>query len=408
MKRWAWIIGLAIVAAVGIYLGMKPQPVAVEASAAAAAPLRVTVEEEGKMRLRNRYVVSAPVSGYTPRLRWKAGDPVPAGAIVTLLEPPRPLVLDARAKDQGNAGVNAAETAQSVAQSRVSTLEEQVRVAKADLDYWRLQYQREEGLRKSGDIAASRVDRTLADLHRAEATMAAAERAVATGRREVESARAQIAAARAALRQSAAPSTGERIPVIAPVAGRVIRVARESEGVVNAGEALLEVGDARALEVVVEVLSADAVRITPGIKVLLDRWGGDKTLEARVRLVEPGGYTKISALGVEEQRVRVVADLVSPQDQWQSLGDGYRVEAAFVLWESPQVLQVPSNSVFRVGDGWAVFVVENEVARRRTVQIGHRSGVAAEVLSGLRPGELVIQHPDETVEDGKAVTVTKR
>jgi len=408
VKRWAWIIGLVAIAAIGIFLALRPQPVAVEAVTVSAGLLRVTVEEEGKMRLRDRYVVSAPVSGRTPRLRWKAGDLVRSGAIVTLIEPPPPLMLDARGKDQGYARVNAAEALLGVVQSRVSTQEEQVRAAKADLDYWKSQAEREERLLKSGDIPTSRVDRTRADLRRAEAALAMAERVAVTTRREVESARAEMATARAALRQTSGPSTGEHIPVPAPVSGRVIRVVRESEGAVAAGEALLEIGNARALEVMVDVLSADAVKLTPGTRVLLDRWGGEGTLEARVRVVEPGGFTKVSALGVEEQRVRVVADLVSPEEQWKQLGDAYRVEAAFVLWESPNVRQVPLNALFRYGQGWAVFVAEAGFARRRAVQTGHRSGLAAEVLSGLREGELVITHPDETVEDGKTVTVTKR
>ncbi|MFN0105790.1 MAG: efflux RND transporter periplasmic adaptor subunit [Bryobacteraceae bacterium] len=407
MKRWLWIIGLAAVAAGGIYLGLRPRPVAVETAAIATGPLRVTVEEEGKTRLRSRYVIAAPVAGYLPRLTYKAGDTVRAGAAITVLEPPRPVVLDARTRDQGNARVAAAEAALAVAQSRVATQAEQVRAAKADLEYWRRQQEREEALRKSGDISSARVERTETDLRRAEAATAASERALATTNVEVEAARAEVASARASLRQTAAPATGEGIPVYAPAGGRVIRVVRESEGVVAPGEPLLEIGDARAIEIMVEVLSADAVKIKPGMKVLLDRWGGTSTLDARVRVVEPGGFTKISALGVEEQRVRVVADLVSPEERWKALGDGYRVEAAFVLWEGAKVLQAPANALFRHGEGWAVFVVEAGTARRREVQVGHRSGVSAEILGGLREGDVVITHPDETVEDGKAVQAGK-
>ncbi len=407
MKRWLWVIGLAAVAGVGIWWGMRPQPVPVETQALTAKPLRVTVEEEGKTRLRSRYVISAPVAGYLRRLQLKAGDTVRAGALIATLEPPRPAVLDARTVEQGGARVAAAERALQVAQSRVATQREQVRSAKAEFEYWTQQRQREERLRKSGDVAATRLERTVTDLQRAEAAVAAAERGLATTVAEVEAAKAEVATARAALRQTAGAATGESIPVVAPTSGRVIRVVRESEGVVGPGEPLVEIGDARAIEVVVEVLSADAVRIAPGMRVLLDRWGGPKVLEARVRLVEPGGFTKISALGVEEQRVRVVADLVSPEGEWAALGDGYRVEAAFVLWEGEKVMQAPANAVFRVGDGWAVFVVEGGVARRRAVQVGHRSGVAVEILGGVREGETVILHPDETVEVGKAVTSGK-
>lgn len=404
MKRWLWILVLAGLAGAGIFLGFRPQPVSVEAGKATVGPLRVTVEEEGKTRLRSRYIVSSPVSGYTPRLKWKAGDVVRPGETITLLEPPPPVVLDARTKDEANARVKSAEAAMAVAEARVRTLEEQVRVAQADLGYWRKQRARNETLRKSGDVSAERVEKDQAELRRVEASVSAAERAIGTARAEVESSRAQVAAAKTALRQTVAGSgTGERIPVKAPAGGRVIRVIRESEGVVAPGEALLEIGNANALEVVVELLSADAVKVDLGTRVILTRWGGELPLEARVRVIEPGGFTKVSALGVEEQRVRVVSDIVSPETEWSQLGDGYRVEAAFVLWESNSVLQVPANTLFRYQDKWAVFAVENGIAKRRIVEIGHRSALAAEITAGLKNGDLVISHPDETVADGKQV-----
>ncbi|MBL8212065.1 MAG: HlyD family efflux transporter periplasmic adaptor subunit [Bryobacterales bacterium] len=405
MKRWLWIIAVAALVAVGIVMGLRPQPVPIEAVAVKTGPLRVSVEEEGRTRLRSRYIISAPVGGYIRRLDWKAGDVVKSGQRIAVLEPPRPAVLDARTEEQSEARVKAAESARAVAESRIAALEQQVRAARADLEYWRAQDQREEALRKSGDIAASRVEKTRSELRRAEAEVAAAERNVETARAEVGNARAEVEAARAALLRSAPSGQGQLVPVTAPSGGRVIRVIRESEGVVMPGDGLLEVGDARAIEVMVEVLSADAVKMTPGMRVVLERWGGEKPLEARVRVVEPGGFTKVSALGVEEQRVRVVADITSPEEEWQRLGDGYRVEASFVLWEGERVLQVPVNSLFRVNGGWAVFAVEGGVARRRAVQIGHRSGVAAEILSGLKEGDTVVAHPDETVEDGKAVAV---
>jgi HlyD family secretion protein len=404
LKRWLWILILAGLAAGGIFLGFWPQPVSVEAAKVTTGPLRVTVEEEGKTRLRSRYVVSSPVAGYTPRLKWKAGDAVRAGETITSLEPPPPAVLDARTREQGTARVKAAEATFAVAEARVRGQEEQLRVAQANLQYWRSQRDRNESLRRTGDIATEKVERDAAELRRVEASVSAAERAILTARAEVESARAEVAAARSALRQTTAGSfTGERIPVTAPAAGRVIRVVRESEGLVTPGEPLLEIGNANALEIVVELLSADAVKVGLGTRVILTRWGGEKPLEARVRVIEPGGFTKVSALGVEEQRVRVVADLVSPETEWQALGDGYRVEAAFVLWESNAVLQVPANTLFRHQEKWRVFVVENGIARRRGVEVGHRNALAAEVISGLKEGDVVINHPDETVEDGKAV-----
>jgi len=408
LKRWLWIVGLGALAVAAIVYGLRPQPVPVEVAAVKNAPLRVAVEEEGKTRLRSRYVVSAPVAGYLRRVRWKEGDRVRAGQVVATVEPPRPVVLDARTREQSQARVRAAETALKVAETRVLTQAEQVRVAQADRDYWRRQQDREETLNKSGDLAVARVEKTRAERRRADAVTVAAERTLATAKAEVENARAQVVAARAALLQSAGPAEGELIAVKAPAGGRVIKLIRESEGTVASGDGLLEIGDARAIEVMVEVLSADAVKMTPGTRVVLERWGGGKPLEARVRVVEPGGFTKISALGVEEQRVRVVADIVSPEQEWQRLGDGYRVEAAFVLWEGEQVLQVPSSSLFRFDSGWAVFVAEGGFARRRAVKIEHRSATAAQIVDGLKEGEMVITHPDDTVEDGKAVAATPR
>jgi HlyD family secretion protein len=183
----------------------------------------------------------------------------------------------------------------------------------------------------------------------------------------------------------------------------VLKRFRESEGVVNAGEALVEVGSPRTLEVEVEALSSDAVRLSPGTRVLFERWGGDYPLEGVVRTVEPFGFTKISALGVEDQRVLVIVDFSSPREQWERLGDGYRVEAVFILWEGEDVLQVPASTLFRYQEGWAAFVIENGVARRRVVEVGHRSGLTAEILSGLAVGEQVIPHPSNDIEDGTEV-----
>jgi HlyD family secretion protein len=182
-----------------------------------------------------------------------------------------------------------------------------------------------------------------------------------------------------------------------------MKLVQESEGVVQPGAAIIEIGNTRSLEVEVEVLSADAVKIAPGMRVLFERWGGDQPLEGRVRRVEPVAFTKISALGVEEQRVLAIVDITSPAEVWQRLGTGYRVEAVFILWESGQVLQVPASALFRYGQGWAVFVVDQGIARRRAVEIGRRNGPSAEVVSGLSEGDRVITHPDETVEDNKPV-----
>jgi HlyD family secretion protein len=193
------------------------------------------------------------------------------------------------------------------------------------------------------------------------------------------------------------------VPVRSPIDGRVLAVRRECEGPVSLGEVLLEVGDPSRLEVEVDLLSADAVRVQPGTPVLFERWGGEEPLEGVVRTVEPVGFTKISALGVEEQRVLVIADFTSPPERWQRLGDGYRVEARFVLWHEDDVLQVPASSLFRDGDGWALFTVQDDRARLRRVGVGQRTGIRAQILAGLEPGEPVIDHPSDEVADAVRV-----
>ncbi|HRK78962.1 MAG TPA: HlyD family efflux transporter periplasmic adaptor subunit, partial [Thiobacillus sp.] len=197
--------------------------------------------------------------------------------------------------------------------------------------------------------------------------------------------------------------TAEQMPVRAPVAAHVLKLLHESEGAVTAGQPLLEIGDPASLEIEVEVLSTHAVKIAPGSKVILDRWGGERPVEGRVRVVEPSGFTKISALGVEEQRVRVIVDFAAPREAWARLGDGYRVEARFVLWEGQDVLQLPTSALFRQGEGWAAFVIDGRRVRLAPVELGQRAGLATEVLSGLAAGDKVVAHPDETIKDGVRV-----
>lgn len=435
MKRWLWIIALGAITIAAIVYGLQEQPVPVESAKVTVGPLRVTVEEEGKTRLRSRYVVSAPVSGFMRRLQLKAGDHVKSGDVITRLSPTSAPFLDPRSRDtnaarvevaQGSleaaqARVRVAQTALEVAQSRVAPLEEQQRSAQVDLDYWKREQQREEALVKSGDLPAQRLDRTRTEIARAEAAVQAAKRTVESSRMQIDNSAAELESVQAQLRPLIAEVNAakaqiretttrpnadiESIPVIIPAGGRVIRVIQESEGVVQPGAPLIEVGDANAIEVEVEVLSQDAVQMGPGTRVLLSGWGGPGELEARVRVIEPGGFTKVSALGVEEQRVRVIADITSPEADWKRLGDGYRVESSFVLWEGEKVLQVPSNVLFRYQNGWAVFAIESGVARRKIVEVGHRNGLAAEIVSGLKDGDTIVAHPDETVEDGKQVGV---
>lgn len=394
-KPWRGRIGtvlLALAVAAGIGYGFMPRPVAVELVQAHKGSLAVTVDEEGRTRVRERYVVAAPVAGEARRITLKVGDAVAAGQVVALLDPVASASLDPRSRAQANARVSAAEAALQVARENARSAEAESRLAEQEIA-------RTEALGKERFLSQAAVDQARARLQAGQAGRQAAVYAVQVARHELE-------AARAALAQTAALARGgpaETLRVTAPVAGNVLAVPHESAGAVQPGQALLEIGNPRALEVMVEVLSTAAVKIRPGAKVLLDRWGGEQPLEGRVRVVEPAGFTKVSALGVEEQRVRVIADLVSPPEQWRSLGDGYRVEASFVLWQGEGLLLVPTNALFRHQDGWAVFVAREGRAHLQPVRIGQRNGLAAQVLGGLDGGEQVIAHPDDKIADGVRV-----
>jgi HlyD family secretion protein len=392
-RKIGWILALvAIVMAIGY--GFLPQPVLVDSAEVSRGALRVTVREEGKTRVVDRYVISAPVMGFVQRVKLEVGDLVRAGQIVARLEPPRSGVLDPRARAEAKARVDAAEATLEAAEESAHATAEQARYTETELG-------RARALFEAGTVARELLDRAETNARRAQADLLSAQANVKVAQHELD-------VARAALQHSAAENTGppaELVPVVAPSAGRVLKRFRESEGVVNAGETLLEVGSPRTLEVEVEVLSSDAVRISPGTRVLFERWGGEQPLEGRVRTIEPFGFTKISALGVEEQRVLVIADFTEPREKWERLGDGYRVEAVFILWEGEDVLQVPTSALFRYQDGWAAFVIEEGRAQRRKVEVGHRSGLMAEVISGLAAGEKVIPHPSNDLEDGTEVTV---
>lgn len=395
-RRNLGLILLAVILLAAIAYGFWPQPVAVDVVAVTRAPLQVTVEEEGKTRVVDRFVISAPVPGYVRRIELKVGDPVRQGQVLAEVEPLRSVILDPRSRAEAQARVAAAEAALRAAQ-------EDAIAAEAEADYAASQLQRLRRLYPKGYISIETLQQAEAAARRTEARRSSSRFAVQVAKFDLE-------AARTALRYSVAQDshqTMEEAPVRAPVEGRVLKLKHESEGVVQAGEPLLEVGDPNSLEVEVEVLSADAVRISPGTRVLFERWGGVRPLEGRVRRIEPTGFTKVSALGVEEQRVLVIADITSPTEQWQRLGDSYRVEASFILWEGDSVLQVPASALFRHRDGWAVFVAANGRARLQPVQVGHRNGLAAEIISPLKEGELVILHPDDSLADGARISLRR-
>lgn len=385
------MLATAAIVAAGLVIGFMPRAQPVDMAEVTRGALAVTVEEEGKTRVMERYLVSAPVAGFVRRIGLKAGDAVAAGQVLAVIEPARAVALDPRARAQAQAQVSAARAALAVA-------EENTRSAAAAAQLAQQERVRAEALRESNFVSEQALDAARSAETRARAVEQAAAHSVRVARFELEMARAAVANV-ARLRAGGA---AEALQVRAPVAGRVLRLLHESEGAVSAAQPLLEIGNPEGLEVEVEVLSTHAVKIAPGSRVILDRWGG-QPLEGRVRVVEPSGFTKISALGVEEQRVRVIVDFASPREAWQPLGDGYRVEARFVLWEDDDVLQLPTSALFRHGEGWAVFAVEGGRARLTPVEIGQRAGLATQVLSGVAAGTVLASHPDEAIGDGTRV-----
>ena len=390
------IIVIAIMAAVvlAVVYGFMPRPVPVDVVKAGRGPLRVTIDEEGKTRVHDRFIISSPVSGYMRRIELDVGDQVKKGQIVVSLEPVRSNVLDPRSRAQAEASVSAALAA-------LNSAEENVKAAAADAEYSRQKLQRNRKLYEVGYIARDLLEQSESEAKRTEANRLSAEAAVKTARSELER-------ARASLRYSAAGEAvdyGQIVAVRTPVSGRVLKIHLESEGAVNSGAPLIDIGNPLNLEVVVEVLSADAVNIKTGTPVIFERWGGDKPLTGVVKIIEPAAFTKISSLGVEEQRVLVIADITSLPESWQRLGDGYRVEASFIIWEGDDVLKVPANSLFRKGGGWAVFVMKDRKSYLREVRVGHRNGLDAEIISGVSEGEMVITNPDESVRDGGRVRI---
>ena len=383
------VIVVAIVAAI-IY-GFMPTPQWVDAATVHRGPLSVTIDEEGKTRVIDRYVVYAPVAAYARRIDLEVGDAIQQGQTMVQLEPLPSAVLDPRSRAAAQARVEAARAA-------LDSAREKAAAARAEAELAQLEHKRLVDMCEVQCVSKEEEDVALTRVRSTRALEQSALFAVDIARHELE-------AARTALAYAGAKGGDDPLAVNSPIKGSVLKVIRKSEGVVAAGEPLIEVGNPRHLEVEVDVLSADAVKISPGTRVLFQRWGGDETLEGRVRTIEPVGFTKISALGVEEQRVLVISDLTSPTDQWQRLGDGYRVEASFILWEEQDVLTIPSSSLFRHNDGWAVFVIDDDTATLTPVKLGKRNGLHAQVLAGLNDGQQVITHPNEAIEDGVSVRI---
>ncbi len=389
-KTFSLWLALAAVAAVGtLGWALRPRATPVDLATVTRGPLTLEVVEEGRTRIRQRHVISAPLSGRLLRVTLRPGDAVEAGrTVIATLEPADPALLDPRARAQAEARVKAAEAEQS----RTVPL---LQGAQSDHAYAKTDLERARGLHAQSSLSHQELDAA----ERREAEAAAALRSAEFAQRIADY---EVEVARAALMTSDGKDAGTeaRREIRAPISGRVLRVFEESATVVAAGARLVEVGDPTDLEVVIEALSTDAVRIPLGARVRIEQWGGTAPLTARVRVVEPSGFTKVSALGVEEQRVNVLADLTSPVDVRRSLGDGFRVEARIVTEEVTSTLKVPVGALFRQGDRWAVFAVAAGRARLREVTVGRRNDAEAELTGGLAPGDSVVLHPGDTVRDG--------
>jgi HlyD family secretion protein len=376
--RWLPYAGLAGLLVL-LALGLRPRPAPVETARAALGPLRATVSEEGKTRIRQRYVVSSPVTGQLRRVPFKPGATIAAGDVVAVIEPLAASPLDTRSR--------------ALAEARRDS-------AVASLEKTRL----------SHALAANelrRVEKMFTDKTVSPQDYESAQMRETTAAREVVAAEGVLRSVVAELAVVGADATAALLEVRAPAAGRVLHVFQESERPVSAGTPLLDVGDPADLEVVIELLSRDGAALTAGTRVELDQWGGPQPLQGRVRLVEPAAFTKISALGVEEQRVNVVADITTPLAERLSLGDNYRVEGRVIVWESEQVLKVPVSALFRRGSDWSAYVVRNGRAVLVPVSAGRSSGTETQVLGGLKAGDEVILYPGDRVQDGTRVQPVK-
>ncbi len=386
---------LAAVVVLGLTAwAFRPPPVAVDVATVTRGSLQVTVDEDGRTRIKEQYIVSSPLAGRLQRITLKAGDPVVAGeTLVAVIEPSVPQLLDARAIAEAEARVKAAEATWQQAVPNLERARANFQLASIELKRVNELYQANVASRQELDVAEQKEHTTAEDLKAAQFAGQIAEY-------ELEQTRAALLQVTPGTNAAAAQS---RFELRAPVDGRVLRVFQESATVVSPGVQLVELGDPSDLELVVDVLSADGVRIRPGDKMIIERWGGDHPLLARVRLVEPAAFQKISALGVEEQRVNVIGDFVSPPGERAALGDAYRVEARMVIWEGDGVLQVPAGSLFRHEGEWAVFLVDGRKVRRQVIKAGRSNGLSTEVLDGLREGDTVVLYPGDRLQDGRRI-----
>jgi len=388
-KNMRKLVLVAAVAGIAVLLALAFRPAALDVDIATVrrGSLQETLEQEGKTRMHDSFVLASPVAGRLKRIELHAGDPVKVGEIVATIDP---VPLEPQQRAALEARLQTAQELEREAAARVQRAEADSSQAKADLE-------RATKLAAEGVIAREA-------LEKAQTAGKTANKELDAALFKSKAAASQVEEAKAALLATAAqdPAGIKTVYLRSPVPGRILRLIEQSERVVGQGTPVVSIGYTPRLEIVADYLSTDAVKISPGMPALIEEWGGSKPIVARVRLVEPGAFTKISALGVEEQRVNVVLDFVSGPEQ---LGDAYRVEVRVITWQSPRVLKVPLSALFRRGDDWNVFIAETDRASRRNVKIGHRSDLEAEVLDGLREGERVIVHPGNELTDASRIRI---
>jgi len=372
---------------------LRPQAVAIETAEVVRGTFEQTVSDDGKTRVRERYVVSAPLAGRLERIALRAGDTVEKDQVLALLTPTAPAFLDARTSRELQGRIGAVQALHARARAETAKSAAQRDQAQADLE-------RQARLAKEGFVSETAREQAGLALRTAERTLDAARYAE-------DAARHELAQARAALALYQSGEAGAKWEVTSPVKGTVLKVVQESEGAVALGAALIELADPKGLEAVVDVLSQEAVGIRPGMPARIELGQGVAPLAARVRLVEPAAFTKISALGVEEQRVNVVLDFAAPLDRLQTIGDGFRVDAHVVVFRQENALKAPVGALFRDGAGWAVFAVDGERARKRAVKVPRRNGTEAMLEDGLQPGERVVVYPSDALKDGARVSVRR-
>lgn len=385
------ILGIVVVLGVGamIAFASMPKPTQVNVAEVVSAPLTVTINENGTTRVKDRFVVSVPIAGDLGRLELRPGDRVAEGDVLLRIAPLTPQLMDAQSRAQAEAQVAAAAAAQRQARASVSR-------AEAARDLGRQNYERTAGLADTGATSAQVVDQARFERR-------ARDEEYTSATLGVRVADSQLRMARAALGRYTSRGNEDALEVPSPIAGQVLRVLHDQEGVVQPGTPIIEIGDPSHLEITIDVLTADAIAIEAGAPVTLERWGGDEPLAGHVQRIEPSAFTRVSSLGVEEQRVNVVVDIDTEQSVWASLGDGYRVEARIQTWHADEVLQVPSSALFRTSEGWALYRVNGESAERVDVQVGQRAGLTVQVLEGVSAGDRVVVHPSESLVDGSPI-----